>query len=142
MKQFVIQQGGEGDPGEVRQHEDSGETIERPKADGGDENGNPEQEDDGERCQKLVGIEEDGRPDEVEGELDVEEDEGFAAVAGEGRDGGYAPDEPGSDSHEAVEDGPDRGEDPVGRVEGWFDEGGVPGGMEGAVKTAPMAATA
>ena len=128
MKEFVIQQAGEGDPGEVGQHEDSGEAIERPEADGGDDNGDPEQDDDDERCQKLVGGEENACPDEVEGELDVEEDEGFPAVAGDRSDGGDAPDEPRSDGHEAVEDGPDRSEDPVGWVEAGFDEGGVPGG--------------
>jgi len=35
-------------------------------------------------------------------------------------------------AHGYIENGPGRGEDPVGRVEGWFAEGGVPSAESGA----------
>ena len=73
-------------------------------------------------------VEEGRRPEEVQGELDAEQEEGFAAIAGNRAGLGETPDAPCCDGHEGVEDDPDGVEEPVGWVEGGLGEGGVPGG--------------
>jgi hypothetical protein len=126
--ELVVQEGGEGDPRQIGQHQSRCDTAKRREANRGDENGYPEQNDDEECDEQLMGVEEDRRPEKVECELDGEEDEGFAAMTGVGRGLGDAPDEPRGDGHEAVEDCPDWAEDPVGWVEAGFSESGVPSG--------------
>ena len=128
MEESVVEDGSEADPSQVGQHKRSGEAVELPEAEGGEEDGGPKQNDEEEPGQKVVEVEEDGRPQEVEGELDSEEEEGFATVEGAGTALRGAPYQPCCDGHEPVECGPDRSEDPVGRVEAGFGEGGVPGG--------------
>ena len=67
--------------------------------------------------------EEHRRPGRVEQE---HEEEGDLRLQRIGMGG--APDPPDGDGHEDIERGPDGTEDPVGWVEGWLLELGVPGG--------------
>src|ERR1700676_847054 len=92
--------------------------------DGGYADGNPHQNDFGEGGANGVAAEEDPRPCQVEGQLYAEENEGAGALRRAFRLG----DLPSGEGHQQVEGGPDRGEDPTGRIEPRLEQAAVPGG--------------
>ena len=67
-------------------------------------------------------MEEDKGPGEVEYELDGEEEHRVFTLLAAAR----SPDQPCRHRHGGVEDRPDWSEDPVGWIESWFDQSGVP----------------
>ena len=119
-----------GYPGQIGQKKRPRPNIPLPEGEGGQQDGDPEQDDLDERRARPLQGEKDRRPHHIERELESVERQ----RARIGRPPPFSPYQPGRYRHREIEQSPDDPEQPVGGIPGGFDKRSVPGAWSGRRK--------